>query len=116
MLKINRGFTLMPIKTLDVHALVGETAEEGQVGNLFETVAILSKRSRQIAARMKENLDTKLAYFEGFDVELEDPRHLEEQRRISMEHELLPEPTEKAIEEMYQSEIYFRDPRGETVE
>ena len=103
----------MPIKTLDVHALVEKTARDGKAGNLFETVAILSKRSRQIASRMKEELDNKLSYFEGFDTELEDPKFLEEQRRISMEHELLPEPTEKAIEEMFNGEVYFRDPQRE---
>ncbi len=106
----------MPIKTLDVHALVENAAGEGKPGNLFETVAILAKRSRQIASRMKEELDTKLSYFEGFDTELEDPRFLEEQRRISMEHELLPEPTEKAIQEMFESKVYFRDPQGDLEE
>ena len=93
----------MPIKTVDVDRLVTQT------GNLFETVAILSKRSRQIASKMKGELDARLAYFEGFDTELDDPRCQEEQRRISIEHELMPEPTEVAIEEMFNSEIYFRD-------
>ena len=100
----------MPIKTIDVDALVAQT------GNLFETVAILSKRSRQIATRMKHDLDNRLAYFEGFEPELEDPRFQEEQRRISMEHEVLPEPTEMAIQEMFESEIYFRDPLIEVEE
>ncbi len=103
----------MSIRTLNVHALVAQTAGEGKKGNLFKTVAILSKRSRQVASRMKEELDTKLSYFEGFDLEMDDPQFLEEQRRISMEHELLSEPTEVAIEEMFGSEIYFRDPQGE---
>ena len=97
----------MAIKTINVDALVAQT------GNLFETVAILSKRSRQIASKMKADLDMRLAYFEGFDPELEDPRFQEEQRRISVEHEVLPEPTETAINEMFNSEIYFRDPTTE---
>jgi len=101
----------MPIKTLDVHMLVDGTAQDGKRGNLFDTVAILSKRSRQIATRMKEELDAKLSYFEGFDAEEEPPEHLGEQRRISMEHELLSEPTERAVDEMFASEIYFRDPQ-----
>jgi len=94
----------MPIKTVDVDTLVDHT------GNLFETVAILSKRSRQVAIKMKSELDTRLAYFEGFDPELEDPQFQEEQRRISMEHEVKSKPTEVAIEEMFNSEVYFRDP------
>ncbi|MCY3487475.1 MAG: DNA-directed RNA polymerase subunit omega [Bacteroidetes bacterium] len=101
------GTTFMAIKTVDVDKLVDQT------GNLFETVAILSKRSRQVAIRMKSDLDTRLAYFEGFDPELEDPQFQEEQRRISIEHEVQPKPTEVAIGEMFNSEVYFRDPTSE---
>ena len=97
----------MSIKTVDVDKLVAQT------GNLFETVAILSKRSRQVAIKIKSELDTRLSYFEGFDPELEDPQFQEEQRRISMEHEVRPKPTEVAIEEMFNSEVYFRDPTTE---
>lgn len=97
----------MGIKTVDVDALVDQT------GNLFETVAILSKRSRQVAIKMKTELDTRLAYFEGFDPELEDPQFQEDQRRISIEHEEKSKPTEIAIEEMFNSEVYFRDPTVE---
>ena len=100
----------MPIKTLGVHGLVSKASQDGNEGNLFKTVVILSKRSRQIATSMKEELAAQLSYFEGFDSEIEDPGQAEDQRRISVEHELLPEPTEKAIEEMFNSEIYFRDP------
>ncbi len=106
----------MPIKTLDVHTLVKKATADGEPANLFETVFILSKRARQIASRMKEELDTKLSYFEGFDTETEDPQFLEEQQRISMEHELLPEPAEKAIEEMFAGEIYHRDPQRDSDE
>ena len=98
---------LMAIKTVDVDSLVDQT------GNLFETVAILSKRSRQVAIRMKSDLDTRLAYFEGFDPELEDPKFQQEQRMISMKHEVKPKPTEVAIEEMFESEVYFRDPTSD---
>ena len=100
----------MAIKTIDVDRIVEPT------GNLYETVAILSKRSRQISAKMKSELDNKLAYFEGFEPELEDPRFQEEQTRISIEHELKPEPTEMAIQEMMHGEIYFRDPSAEIEE
>ena len=84
-------FIPMAIKTIDVDVLARQT------GNLYETMAIVAKRSRQVASSMKQELDNKLAYFEGFEPELEDPRFQEEQKRISIEHEVLPEPTEKAI-------------------
>ena len=97
----------MAIKTVDVDTLASKT------GNLFETVAIIAKRSRQIGATMKAELDNKLAYFEGFEPELEDPRFQEEQARISVEYEVKPEPTEVAIDEMFSGEIYYRDPTTE---
>lgn len=93
----------MAIKTLDITALAEKT------GNIYETVSILSKRSRQISSRMKTELDDKLAYFEGFEPELEDPRFQEEQSRISIEFERKPEPTELAIDEMFDDEVYYRD-------
>ena len=98
----------MAIKTVDVDGLLDHT------GNLFESVAILAKRSRQVASQMKNELDNKLAYFEGFEPELEDPRFQEEQTRVSIEHEVKPEPTEIAIQEMFDNEIYFRDPSAES--
>ncbi len=87
-----------------------------QTGNLYETVAILGKRSRQIASKIKQELDEKLAYFDGFEPEMEDPRFQEEQARISIEYEMMPEPTELAIEEMLNDEIYYRDPTSESEE
>ena len=94
----------MPIETVDVDRLADQT------GNLFKSVAILAKRSRQLSTHIKADLDDKLSYFEGFDPELEDPRFQEEQERISIEHELMPQPTEKAIGEMLEDSIYYRDP------
>ena len=100
----------MPIKTIDVDVLATQT------GSIFEAVAILGKRSRQISSKMKAELDDKLSYFEGFEAELEDPRFQEEQSRISLEYELKPKPTEYAIDEMLENEIYYRDPSADLEE
>ena len=100
----------MPLKTVDVDALVDPT------DNLYESVAILAKRSRQVASQEKAELDEKLAIYDGFEQELEDPRYQEEQSRISLEYELRPEPTEIAIQEMFDDEIYFRDPSADAEE
>jgi len=100
-------FGIMAIKTVDMDLLATLT------GNIFESVSILSKRSRQIARNTKMELDEKLAYFEGFEQELEDPRFQEEQARVSLEYEKKSEPTERAIDEMVEGEVYFRDPAEE---
>ncbi|MFT5141910.1 MAG: hypothetical protein ACI80V_003628 [Rhodothermales bacterium] len=94
----------MSIKTVDIDKLAAHT------GNMYKTVAILAKRARQVAMHTKSELDEKLAYFEGFDQELEDPRFQEEQSRISLEYEARNEPTETAVDQLLGGELYFRDP------
>ncbi len=96
----------MAIKTVDMD-LLAKTS-----GNLFESIAILAKRSRQISRNTKSELDDKLAYFEGFEQELEDPRFQEEQARVSLEFEVKPEASISAIDEMIRGDIFFRD-KGE---
>jgi hypothetical protein len=96
----------MAIKTVDMDFLAKSS------GNLFESVAVLAKRSRQISRATKSELDDKLAYFEGFEQELEDPRFQEEQARVSLEYEVKPEATESAIDEMVGGEIFHRE-KGE---
>lgn len=97
----------MAIKTLDVDRLARQT------GNVYETVAILSKRARQIASNVKAELDEKLAYYEGFGPEMEDARMNEEQTRVSLDYERRPKPTETATDEMLADEIYYRNPTEE---
>lgn len=94
----------MAIETLDLDELADRT------GNLYETVAILSKRSRQVASDMRSELDDKLSYFEGFGPEMEDARMQEEQAKVSLEFEKKPEPTEIAIDEFTEDKIYYRKP------
>ena len=75
----------MAIKTIDIDVLANQT------GNIYGSVVIVGKRARQIAVKEKSDLDNKLAYFEGFEPELEDPRFQEEQarnaKRLAKRHE-----------------------------
>jgi hypothetical protein len=91
----------MPAKTLDVESLQAKT------GNIYETLAVMSKRARQIAAKDKLELDEKLKYFEGFDDD-DDFSFNEEQERISKEYEKKAHSTERAIDEMMKDQVYFR--------
>jgi hypothetical protein len=93
----------MAIETLDVDELAAKT------GNIYESVAIISKRARQVASNTKSELDDKLSYFEGFGPEMEDARMQEEQAKISVEYELQPEPTVTAIQEFKGDELYHRN-------
>lgn len=94
----------MAIETLDLDDLAERT------GNLYETVAILSKRSRQVSSDMRSELEDKLSYFEGFGPEMEDVRMKEEQAKVSLEYEKKPEPTEIAIDDFLEDTLYYRKP------
>jgi DNA-directed RNA polymerase subunit K/omega len=94
----------MAIETLDIDELANRT------GNLYETVAILSKRSRQVSSDMRSELEDKLSYFEGFGPEMEDVRMKEEQEKVSLEYEKKPEPTEIAIDDFLEDNLYYRKP------
>lgn len=96
----------MPIQTLDIEKLKHKT------GNKYELLVILSKRARQIAAQEKLELDEKLQYFEGFEEE-DDISFNEEQEQISKAFEKLPHPSQRAVVEMQNDEIYYRRPEIE---
>ena len=93
----------MPIRTLNVEKLQDTT------GNIYESIVILSKRSRQIAAREKMELDEKLKHFEGFEDE-EEFAFNEEQERISKEFERRPHATQRAVDEMLNDKVSYRKP------
>jgi hypothetical protein len=97
----------MAIKSIDMNAVAAAT------GNVYESLAVLSKRARQVSTQSKAELDEKLAYFEGFEQELEDPRFQEEQAKVSLEYEVKPEPTEVAIDQLLGGDVYFRDSGAE---
>ena len=95
----------MAIKTRDTTALAAET------GNLYETVAILSKRAQQISSKTKQELDQKLVYFEDLSLDpAEELRSNEDQLRISLEYERKPKSPAVALDEIEDGELYFRNP------
>lgn len=97
----------MPLRTLDIDELADKA------DNIYETVVVVSKRARQVSSRSKATLDEKLAYYEGFSSDMENLRMQEEQARVSLEYERQPKPTEVAINELLNNEIYFRHPNEE---
>ncbi len=84
-----------------------------RIGNIYETVRILSKRSNQIAVEMKQDLDAKLQEFASYSDNLEEVFENHEQIEISRFYEKLPKPTLLAIDEWEHDEIYNRNPNRE---
>jgi DNA-directed RNA polymerase subunit K/omega len=76
--------------------------------NIYESVAIIAKRSRQIAAKQKEELNSKLAEFASTVDNLEEIFENREQIEISKFYERMPKPTTVATEEFLNGELSFR--------
>jgi DNA-directed RNA polymerase subunit K/omega len=81
--------------------------------NVYESVAIISKRARQISAKMKEELNAKLAEFASTVDNLEEVFENREQIEISKFYERMPKPTSIAIDDFLDGKIMFRKPDPE---
>jgi len=92
------------IVTRDVQKLADET------GNVYETVAIISKRARQVSSNLKEELSGKLAEFASSVDNLEEVFENREQIEISRYYERMPKSTAVAIDEFLNGELNHRYP------
>lgn len=81
-----------------------------KTGNIYESVAIIAKRSNQISVEIKQELSKKLQEFASYNDSLEEVFENREQIEISRFYEKLPKPSLIATEEFVQGEIYWRDP------
>lgn len=95
------------IITRDLNTLAKDTK------NLYESVSIISKRSRQISAVVKEELNTKLAEFATTVDNLEEIFENREQIEISRYYERMPKSTICAIEEFNNNDLNYRYPEKE---
>ena len=81
-----------------------------ETGNIYESVAIISKRANQISVQIKDDLSKKLAEFASYNDSLEEVFENREQIEISRYYEKLPKPVLLATEEFVEDKIYWRDP------
>jgi DNA-directed RNA polymerase subunit K/omega len=82
-------------------------------GNIYESVVVISKRARQIAINLKEELNGKLAEFATTVDNLEEVFENREQIEISKYYERMPKPTSSAIEEFLENKISYRQRTAE---
>jgi DNA-directed RNA polymerase subunit K/omega len=86
---------------------------DGKTGNIYESIAIISKRANQISGEIKEELTNKLAEFASTTDNLEEIFENREQIEISRFYERLPKPSLIAIQEFFDDKIYYRNPTTE---
>ena len=79
-----------------------------KTGNLYESIAIISKRAAQINISLKEELHNKLEEFASHTDSLEEVHENKEQIEISRAYERMPNPALLATQEFFEGKIYYR--------
>ncbi len=90
------------IETRDVNGLKSKT------GNIYESIAIISKRANQINITLKEELHNKLEEFASHTDSLEEIHENKEQIEISRAYERMPNPSLLATSEFIDGKVYYR--------
>lgn len=85
-------------------------------GNIYETVAVLTKRANQIAADEKKELHSKIDDFRSSTDALDEMFENREQVELVRRYEQQPKPTLEATEEYLEGQIYYRNPAKENRE
>lgn len=78
--------------------------------NIYETIAILSKRANQISTELKEELHAKIQEFATPSDNLEEVFENREQIEVAKHYEQLPKPTLLSINDYLNHKVYYRNP------
>ena len=83
-----------------------------ETGNIYATIAILSKRANQIAAELKEDFQERVKDFTShYTADVFDENHENrEQIELARFYEQIPKPAILAIHEFENNDIYFNTP------
>ena len=84
--------------------------------NIYETVAMLTKRANRIAAEEKRELHNKIDDFKSNNDTVDEMYENREQIEIVRRYEMQPKPTLEATEEYLEGQIYFRNPAKNSLE
>jgi len=90
------------LQARNIHTLVKDTE------NIYESLAIISKRAKQISVDLKSELHSKLEEFAVSSETIEEIHENKEQIEISKFYERLPNPVLIASEEFLLGEIHHR--------
>ncbi|MCF0199997.1 MAG: RNA polymerase Rpb6 [Bacteroidales bacterium] len=86
-------------------------------GNIYKTVAIMSKRANEISAEMTKEIADKIEVFtKANNDNIEEVYENREQIEIAKYYERLPKPTLIAVHEFLTDQIYYRSPEESKTE
>tara|TARA_Y100000385_G_scaffold88340_1_gene90917 strand:- start:441 stop:761 length:321 start_codon:yes stop_codon:yes gene_type:complete len=81
---------------------------EDKIGNIYEAIVALEKRSNQIGLEIKEELLSKLDEFATHNDNLDEIFENKEQIEVSKFYEKLPKPTLIAIKELLDDQLFIK--------
>jgi len=83
-----------------------------ETGNIYETVAILSKRANQISTELKEDFQERVKDFATHFTQdvYDETQENREQSEFARFYEQLPKPAILAIHEFENNEIFYKSP------
>jgi len=92
------------VQARDIHQFIEKT------GNIYEALAVISKRASQVSTDLKSELHQKLEEFAVSSDAIEEVHENKEQIEISKFYERLPNPTLIAINEYLEEGLhsYYR--------
>jgi len=79
-----------------------------KTGNLYESIAVVSRRANQISVNIKEELHKRLDEFNVIGDNLEEVNENKEQIEVSRIYERMANPSLQATQEFFNDEIYYR--------
>jgi DNA-directed RNA polymerase subunit K/omega len=81
---------------------------DAPTNNIYEAIAVISKRAEQINTDIRRELVDKLEEFATYNDSLEEIFENKEQIEVSKFYEKLPKPHALAVQEWLDNKIYFR--------
>ncbi|MBO4752419.1 MAG: DNA-directed RNA polymerase subunit omega [Bacteroidales bacterium] len=87
-----------------------------ETGNIYETVAMLTKRANQLAVEEKKELHKKIEEFSTGTDTMDEMFENREQIEIVRHYEQMPKPVLVATQEYLDHEMYYRNPAKENKE
>ena len=85
-----------------------------KTGNIYNSLSVVAKRSKQINRELKDELVKKLEEFATHNEELEEIFENSEQIAVSRYYERLPKPWSIALKELMDDDIYIKNHEEES--
>lgn len=82
---------------------------DAPTNNIYEAIAVISKRAEQINTDIRRELVDKLDEFATYNDSLEEIFENKEQIEVSKFYEKLPKPHALAVQEWLDNKIYYRN-------